>query len=506
MPEIVLATLNARFAHASLGLRYLHANLGELAARAEIVEMDIGREPLAAAEIILGRNPTIVAFGVYIWNVAETTAVIALLRRLRPDIRVIVGGPEVSYEVEEQEICRLADHVVTGEADLTFAALCRTLLGGGEAPHLIQSPVPDLAQIALPYDRYDARDIAHRILYVEASRGCPYECEFCLSALDIPVRQFPLDRFLAGMQSLLDRGARKFKFVDRTFNLNIRVAEAILRFFRERWSPDLFLHFELIPDRLPEPLRELVASFPPGALQFEIGIQTFDPTVGRLISRRQDDGAVTENFRFLRDDTGVHIHADLIFGLPGQTLAMIEADFDHLLALRPQEIQVGILKRLRGTPIIRHDEACGMVYSPHPPYEILQTKLIDFALMQRLKRFAKAWDLVANSGNFVETTPRILEGASAFRRFLDFADDLFAREGRTFGITLTRLAEIVFDHSTTRRGGDPKTTAQILWRDYQRGGRSDRPPFLRPWITTDAPHTRPGHAAGLERQARHRQE
>ena len=175
------------------------------------------------------------------------------------------------------------------------------------------------------------------------------------------------------MQVLLDRGARQFKFVDRTFNLNLKISQRILQFFLHRWTDGLFLHFEMIPDRLPESLRTLIAEFPPGGLQFEIGVQTFNHRVGELISRRQDNAKLEDNFRFLREHTGVHIHADLIVGLPGESIDSFGTGFDRLLALRPQEIQIGILKRLKGTPIIRHDDEFAMVYSNHPPFEVLQT-------------------------------------------------------------------------------------------------------------------------------------
>ena len=167
----------------------------------------------------------------------------------------------------------------------------------------------------------------------------------------------------------------------------------------------------MIPDRLPDALREIIAKFPPGSLQFEVGIQTFNPEVGPLISRRQNYERLADNLRFLRNETGVHIHADLIVGLPGETVESFRRALTRLVALRPQEIQVGILKRLRGTPIVRHDAEWQMIYNPHPPYEILQNKLIDFATMQKLRRFARYWDLVGNSGNFVETTPLIWSAA-----------------------------------------------------------------------------------------------
>src|SRR5262249_40265628 len=154
-------------------------------------------------------------------------------------------------------------------------------------------------------------------------------------------------------------------------------------FFWQRYEPGLFLHFEMIPDRLPEALREPIRRFPAGALQFEVGIQTFNDAVAERISRRQDNDKLADNLRFLREQTGVHVHADLIVGLPGEDVDSFAAGFDRLVELGPQEIQVGILKRLRGTPIVRHDAEWGMVYSPHPPYEVLRTRTMDFAALQR---------------------------------------------------------------------------------------------------------------------------
>src|SRR5262249_37189907 len=162
----------------------------------------------------------------------------------------------------------------TGEADLKFAEVCRLLLAGEKPPlKIIPAELPDLNQLALPYELYSDADVAHRIIYVEASRGCPFTCEFCLSSLGIPVRQVPLPALLGNLEELLRRGVRQFKFVDRTFNLNLATSKTLLQFFLDRLRPGLFVHFEMIPDRLPEALREVIARFPPGALQFEVGIQ-----------------------------------------------------------------------------------------------------------------------------------------------------------------------------------------------------------------------------------------
>jgi radical SAM superfamily enzyme YgiQ (UPF0313 family) len=533
MPDIVLTTLNAKYIHAAFGLRYLLANLGPLRPRACIVEFDINQRPVDIAEVLLAQHPKIIGLGVYIWNVAPATEVVATLKRLAPALIVILGGPEVSYEAERQEIVRLADHVITGEADLKFGEVCRHLLerGGpvppvagapldsfpaelefGALPKIIPAELPEFARLTLPYDLYNEADVAHRVIYVEASRGCPFTCEFCLSSLDIPVRQAPLPSFLAAMQKLLDRGVQQFKFVDRTFNLNIATSRAILEFFLARNEPGNFYNFEMIPDLLPAELRAIIARFPPGSLQFEVGVQTFNEEVGTLIKRRQNYARLEENFRFLRGETGVHIHADLIVGLPGESVESFAAGFDRLIALRPQEIQVGLLKRLRGTPIVRHDTEWQMVYNPQPPYEILQTKLIDFATMQKLRRFARHWDLVGNSGNFVETVPWLWSGLgseeptaarSPFSNFLRWSEWLHLRAGRADGIALVRLMEWFFEFLTTELKRDSQGVAEALWRDYQRGGRRDKPGFLREFLADASPMPARPCDSPARRQARH---
>ncbi len=304
------------------------------------------------------------------------------------------------------------------------------------------------------------------------------------------------------MGRLLDRGVRQFKFVDRTFNLNLNISSRILQFFLDRWQRDLFLHFEMIPDRLPLPLRDLIAQFPPAGLQLEVGIQTFNEEVGQRISRRQDNKKVAENFTFLRNHTGVHLHADLIVGLPGEDIQSFGHGFDRLVALRPQEIQVGMLKRLRGTPIARHDHDWGMVYSPHPPYEILQTAAIDFTSMQRLRRFSRYWDLIANSGNFVRCTQLLAQDASCFERFMQLSEHLHARAGRSHGIALLDLAEMIFEFLVKHLDCDTALAVQAVAEDYHRGGRSDVPAFLRGHVA--APDTRrPVLSGAPRRQARH---
>ena len=442
----------------------------------------------------------------YIWNVAETAPVVALLKRVRPDLLVIIGGPEVSHEWEEQPLFRLADYLITGQADLAFAGLCRRLLADDPpAATLIHADPPPLDQLTLPYRFYTDEDIAHRLIYVEASRGCPFRCEFCLSALDKTAWPFPLEPFLAAMARLHDRGVRHFKFVDRTFNLNANVGARILDFFLERLDERLFLHFELIPDHLPDALKTRIMRFPAGSLQFEIGVQTFNPAVQALISRRQDNAKTEANLRWLRQNTQAHLHADLIAGLPGEDLASFAAGFNRLVALDPQEIQVGILKRLRGAPIIRHTVEFDCRYNPNPPYNLLCSTLLDFATARRLERFARYWDLIGNSGRFRHTLPLLL-GDDPFQRFLRFSDWLFAATGQTHQFALERLFDLLHRGLLEIAQVTENTALEALGADHRASGTKGEPRFLGATATPPSisSSVQSRLTAGSNRQARHR--
>lgn len=501
MADVVLATLNSRYIHASFGLRCLWANLGELKARALLIERDVQTNPSDFVEQLLVSRPAVVGLGVYIWNVAALTAAVKLLKRVAPEVVVVLGGPEVSHEHEGQAIIDAADYVICGEGDLAFAALASRLLAG-ERPveKIIRPPLPDLAKLASPYAAYTAEDVAHRVIYVEASRGCPYRCEFCLSSLDEKVRAFPLAPFLEEMKQLLERGVRQFKFVDRTFNLNLETSAAILRFFLENMREGLFVHFEMIPDRLPEGLRALISKFPKGSLQFEVGIQTLNSQVEALVSRRQNHERLRDNLKFLREETGVHVHADLIAGLPGESLESFAAGFDALWAMGPQEIQIGILKRLKGAPISRHDVAQGMVYSPEPPFEVLKTACMNFTTLQAMKRFARYFDLFVNSGHFRRTLPVLtVSESSAFSALWSFSEWLHQRLGHKHGIALLKQFELVFEYLTKVRGLDAAQVGALLALDFG-AQRNDMPGWLKPYSVSVSAVT---FAQLPQRQARH---
>jgi len=513
--DILLVTLNSTYQHCAFGLRYLYANLRELQPRAQVLEWTIHASPRNVVEKILSHQPKIVGFGVYIWNTNETFQIVSILKKVAPEVTIVLGGPEVSYESETQAICKTADYVIKGEADHLFKEFCDKILVQNDKPELkfISGALPDITKIQSPYSLYTDEDIKNRIVYVEVSRGCPYKCEYCLSSLDKLVRSFNLDAFLADMDSLIVRGLRQFKFVDRTFNLSIQTSSKILEFFLERVHLNLFLHFEMVPDRLPNELKELIKKFPHGSLQFEVGIQTWNTDVAKNVSRRNDYTKVRENFQFLSNESGVHTHADLIVGLPGESVKSFGIGFDNLASCGPHEIQVGILKRLKGTPIVRHDREFQMVYQEHPPFQILRTKDISYAEMQQMNRFAKYWDLIANSGNFTNTTEWIRESAktredqSFFWEFFGLSEFMTLKFAETHSIALQSLLEALWTYLTDVKGLEKDMVRDLLLSDYMKDKPRNIPSFLRDGLTETAyqlHHRTQAPGKNLpERQARH---
>jgi len=476
---IVLSTLNARYAHAALGLRYLLANMGELKEQTCLHEFVIGSKTTDIVDKLLAHQPAIIGFSIYIWNVEETARVVAMLKLVAPRVVIVLGGPEVSYEPEQQPIVRAADYVITGWGDISFASLCRQILAGPKPLMKIHAGVqPPLSDIVLPYSLYTDADIAHRTIYVEASRGCPFKCEFCLSSLDKTAWPFELDLFLAELEQLHARGVRLFKFLDRTFNLNIKTSLKIMQFFLDKLEAfphdPVYAHFELVPDHMPDALKESIARFPPGALQFEIGIQSFNPEVQARVNRKQDNQKAAANIGWLAEHSHAHLHVDLIAGLPGEDIASFARGFNQLIALRPHEIQFGILKRLRGTPIIRHTADYGLVFDPQPPYTILATDCISFSDMLRLVRFARYWDLIANSGRFTHTLAAILD-RDPFANFMHLADWIYAQTDATHRIALERLAGLIEQWLQTR-GMSSADAATLLTRDFTIKSRANGKP------------------------------
>ncbi len=478
MKEIILTTFNARYTHTSLGLRYLFANLEELQERAQILEFVINSQVADAAEEILAKNPKIVGIGAYIWNALEVSELINIIKKVSPSTIVILGGPEASYLPHRVDFS-LADFVVQGEGDIVFYELCRDVLGGNmPKERFIKASVVDINSIKLPYEHYTDHDIKNRYCYVEASRGCPFTCEFCLSSIDKKVREIDIERFLLELERLWQRGVRNFKFIDRTFNLNIENATKLLDYFLAK-KEEYFIHFEVIPDHFPAVLRDRIAQFPPAALQLEVGIQTLDPLISKKINRRLNIEKIEDNLAFLQNETNAHLHVDLIVGLPAESLEGFGANLDKLYSLTKCEIQIGILKKLSGTTLSRHDEIYGMVYSDKPPYDILQNDLISFSQMQKIKRFARFWDMVYNSGNFKKTAPLLWRDGKVYEGFFAFSIWLYEQSESTWQISLDRLAQYIFNYLCSQMGYEDEHIKALLIDDIMGIRGRKMPSFLR---------------------------
>lgn len=476
MKNIILTTLNARYSHTSLALRYLYANLKELKENAKILEFVINSSNQTIAEQILEHKPKIVGIAVYIWNATDVAELVQTIKKVSPETIVVLGGPEVSYKPLRVNF-DMADYIITGEGEVSFYNLCKDILNGNcKEPRVINSPKVDLENIILPYDDYTDFDIKNRHIYVEMARGCPFECEFCLSSIDTKMRYLSIEVFLEQIDKLWQRGARNFKFIDRTFNIKISYAKAILNYFLEK-EEEYFLHFEVIPDNFPEELRELIKKFKAGSLQLEVGIQTLNLDVAKEIHRNLKIDKIKDNLKFLSQETHAHMHIDLIIGLPSETIESFGKNLDLLYTLSTGEIQVGILKKLSGTTLDRHDKVYGMVYSDLPPYDILKNDLISFEQMQEMKRFARFWDIVYNSGNFQKTTALLFEDGKVFENFYDLSKWLYRRSESTYKISLDRMAEFLFEYMSAKF--DKEKIANIILEDVMKVGGRKIPPFLK---------------------------
>ncbi|MCL1994029.1 MAG: DUF4080 domain-containing protein [Spirochaetes bacterium] len=469
--NIVLLTINAKWIHPSLALRLLKANLGaietEIEMSCEIIELNLRQSLPEKLEALVAAKPGILGISVSIWNHSETVNLLKALeeKKLAEKPVVILGGAEVSHLPPQSEIFAFADYVVCGEGEAAFAELCGEILKNGvmrknSPPVFIHAQPVATEKIKPAYHLYTDEDLAKKLIYVEASRGCPFSCAFCLSAVkNTPsgaggtTREFPVETFLAQMDELVMRGAKTFKFLDRTFNSNTKRALQIIDFFLqkidERKEPPLVVHFEMVPFLFSSELLNALARFPPGTLRLEIGLQTFKAQTAALIGRACKPAQELETLRLLREKTNAIIHADLIAGLPGEDINSFAQGFDRLwdalFANRPQssiEIQVGILKLLPGAPIAKYNESHGMRYNPAPPYEVLETAAVSTLDIDRLKNFGRFWEMIVNR-NLALSLVRNNVSGSVFWRFMALSDFLAGRFGRNWGIDKNELKKAI---------------------------------------------------------------
>jgi radical SAM superfamily enzyme YgiQ (UPF0313 family) len=501
--SIVLTTANARFSHSSMGLRCLFANLDEYQDQAIIDEHTIKDSADSMVKSWMSFGPKIIGIGVYIWNIEILTEAINLLRKSHPEVIIVLGGPEISHGIESS-LFQQVNYIVQLEGEEVFKNLCHEILTGNlPKQKTIKADVLDTSKIKMPYEYYTDSDIKNRKIYVEASRGCAFKCHFCLSSLDNGVRNFDVDIFLAQMQKLYDRGVRQFKFVDRTFNLDIKLSTRILTFFLEKEDHDFFLHFEVIPDRLPQALKEYIVKFKPGILQFEVGIQTLDKEVSKRIGRRQNKEKALENLSYLRHETNAHLHVDLIIGLPGANLEIFKNDLNELVGIGLQEVQVGMLKLLKGTPLYQHIDSHQLKFENSPPYEIQSNIDIDKELMQKMRALHKFWDKFYNSGNFIGTMKYLFSMSNPFDEFFALSNYAHQMMNRTYGISLDDLCGILYKYLLEKKSMLHADARELILKDILIKKGRKIPNILKDYNLGLPEVTNKQSSKSLDRQSNH---
>ncbi|BCR05869.1 B12-binding domain-containing radical SAM protein [Desulfuromonas versatilis] len=410
----ILTTLHSKFIHPSLALPCLAAYCGEGCGELLIREFTVHepRENVLAA--LLAEAPDVVAFSVYLWNRRETLELADALAAARPELRVVLGGPEVSFEgpgLFERHPGLAA--LVRGEGEIPLRALLRAWQRGAQpagvarlawrdADRVVEgpagAPLARLDEIPSPF-ALGLVDFSRGFVYVETSRGCPYRCAFCMSALDESVRSFSMERIRADLGLLMERRVPKVKLVDRTFNYDAARALEIFRFILEHNRGSHF-HFEIGAHLLDAATLELLAEVPEGMFQFEIGVQSTLADTLAAIDRRASLERLEANVRSLRQMGNIHLHLDLIAGLPGEGYREFLASIDRVAALRPQHLQIEPVKLLPGAPLRLRAAQLGIRFDPHPPYAVLGTPELKFEQIEQLRGISRLLDLSFNSGRF----------------------------------------------------------------------------------------------------------
>lgn len=417
--NVVLSTLNSKFIHSSLALRYLKA-YGEAHGQAyDIVEYTINMPVLHILSDITEHDIDILGFACYIWNIEMTLHVVDMVKAVRPDIKIVLGGPEVSFTADELlERCPNIDYIVQGEGEEAFHDLVTALQLGNDGldpvipgvrgrrdgsilGSLEAVEVSDLSSIPFPYTEEDMEDLEHKIIYYESSRGCPFSCQYCLSGNKNTVRFFPQERTLEELQWFIDHGVKQVKFVDRTFNCAPHHHRPLMEFMRDS-DTDMNFHLEMEPELMTEWETNILCETPPGRIQIEVGVQSTHKKTLDAINRYNDWPYIQKSIRPIIQAGRTHVHMDLIVGLPHEDFKRFGQSFNDLFSLQPHALQIGFLKLLKGSGVRRMREY-KYVADPLAPYEVLSTHVLPYDDVRFLKYFEDVFERFYNSERFRTT-------------------------------------------------------------------------------------------------------
>ncbi len=507
MLRTVLIAINSQYVHSSLAVWYLKAACGNGAGDVIVLESTINDDPDSVLGSIYRLKPDVAAFSCYIWNITFVRRIAANLKKIMPGIIIILGGPEVSFEADDiLEGNPFADLILSGEGEEIFpeiiSAINRTGRtgrtesfdginnGGGYA--LIEN----LDDIASPYTEAMLSSLQDRIAYFESSRGCPFGCSYCLSPASRGVRHFSMDRVKSELQKLSDAGVRRVKFVDRTINGNPARAKEIFDFIitseaAGRLAGNCNYHFEAAPDLFDDEMISVLQRAPAGMIQFEIGIQSLNPDTLKSINRKMDKQKAFYYIEKLLAPGNIHLHLDLIAGLPFEDEVSFRDSFNGVYATRPHRIQLGALKMLKGSKISSEAALHGYSFRDHPPYEVLYNNYIGYGGMGTLKGVAALLDRYYNSCRFERTlaflTSRLFETAFDFFKrlheyFLSIKDMDCGGFVRAFTVNLSSKDQYLHLFNFIKSFCDSKTThlvRELLRYDFISTNRQPCPPGLR---------------------------
>ncbi|MGM8303886.1 B12-binding domain-containing radical SAM protein [Clostridium perfringens] len=477
--KILLTAINSKYIHSNLAVRYLKAFTKDLDFQGDIKEFSINDRVENILEGIIEEKPDVVAFSCYIWNMEFVNRLAELIKLVDPNIEILYGGPEVSYEGKEFLENHEGEYVIVGEGEKTFREFVLYKLGEGKIEDIKglnykrdgkvfenpKRPEMDMNELVFPYTYEE--DINNKIVYYEASRGCPFKCKYCLSSVMHGVRFLDVERVKKELKYFMERGLKLVKFVDRTFNCNREYTVELLKYLSEQDTETRF-HFEVAADLLTEEQIEILNNAPKGRFQLEVGVQTTNNEVLHNINRYITYENIKEKVLKVAAGKNVMQHLDLIAGLPGEDLESFKKSFNDVHAIRPDEIQLGFLKLLKGSSMREEAEKWGIVYSPYAPYEIIRSKDISYEELLLLKKVEAMVDKYYNSCKFNNVIKFFL---NIYDKPFDFYYDLamFFEEKGNFKRSIGNVEyyKILLDFYLEKIGGeDEGLFKEVLKFDY----------------------------------------